>query len=80
MRLDLLVLKVINFDKCDVNPPVTVGFPSQRPVMGSFDVFFDMRLNKRLSKQSIRQLFEMPDSSQTAFKSILTVAPYSKTA
>ena len=27
-------------------------FPTQRPVMRSFDVFFDLRLNKRLSKQS----------------------------
>ena len=26
-------------------------FPAQRPVMRSFDVFFDLRLNKRLSKQ-----------------------------
>ena len=26
-------------------------FPSQRPVTGSFDVFFDLRLNKQLSKQ-----------------------------
>ena len=26
-------------------------FPSQRPVTRSFDVFFDLRLNKRLSKQ-----------------------------
>ena len=26
-------------------------FPSQRPVTRSFDVFFDMRLNQRLSKQ-----------------------------
>ena len=26
-------------------------FPTQRPVTGSFDVFFDQRLNKRLSKQ-----------------------------
>ena len=25
--------------------------PTQRPVMRSFDVFFDLRLNKRLSKQ-----------------------------
>ena len=30
---------------------VTAGeFPSQRPVTWSFDVFFDLRLNKRLSK------------------------------
>ena len=26
------------------------GFPAQRPVTQSFDVFFDVRLNKRLSK------------------------------
>ena len=31
---------------------VTDEFPSQRPVMRSFDVFFDLRPNKRLSKQS----------------------------
>ena len=36
------------------NPPVTGGFPSQRPVTWSFDVFFDLRLNKQLSKQSKR--------------------------
>ena len=27
-------------------------FPAQRPVTRSFDVFFDLRLNKRFSKQS----------------------------
>ena len=26
-------------------------FPTQRPVTRSFDVFFDLRLNKQLSKQ-----------------------------
>ena len=31
---------------------VTGEFPSQRPVTQSFDVFFDLHLNKRLSKQS----------------------------
>ena len=31
---------------------ITGGFPSQRPVTQSFDVFFDLRLNKWLSKQS----------------------------
>ena len=35
---------------CEGIPPVTGGFPSQRPVTQSFDVFFDLRLNKRLSK------------------------------
>ena len=34
-------------------------FPSQRPVTRSFDVFFDLRLNKRL-KQSRRRRFETP--------------------
>ena len=32
---------------CEGNPPVTGGFPSQSPVTQSFDVFFDLRLNKR---------------------------------
>ena len=37
---------------CAGNSPVTGEFHSQRPVTRSFDVFFDLRLNKRLSKQS----------------------------
>ena len=37
---------------CAGNSPVTGEFPSQIPVTRSFDVFFDLRLNKRLSKQS----------------------------
>ena len=45
------------------NSPVTGEFPSQRPVTQSFDVFFDLRLNKRLSKQSRRQWFEAPSRS-----------------
>ena len=40
--------------------PVTGEFPSQRPVMRSFGVFFDLRLNKRLIKQSWGWRFEMP--------------------
>ena len=36
---------------CARNSPVTGEFPTQRPVTRSFDVFFDLRLNKRLSKQ-----------------------------
>ena len=31
---------------CEGNPPVTGGFPSQRPATQSFDIFFDLRLNK----------------------------------
>ena len=45
---------------CEGNPPVTSGFPSQRPVMQSCDVFFDLCLNKQLSKQSRCQWFDMP--------------------
>ena len=45
---------------CEGNPPVTGGFPSQRPVTRSFDIFFDLRRNKRLSKQSRRRWFETP--------------------
>ena len=36
---------------CAGNSPVSGEFPTQRPVTRSFDVFFDLRLNKRLSKQ-----------------------------
>ena len=36
---------------CAGNSPVTGEFPTQRPVTRSIDVFFDLRLNKRLSKQ-----------------------------
>ena len=45
---------------CEGNSPVTDEFPSQSPVTRSFGVFFDLRLNKRLSKQSIRLWFETP--------------------
>ena len=37
---------------CAENSPVTGEFPTQRPVTRSFDVFFDLRPNERLSKQS----------------------------
>ena len=38
-------------------------FPTQRPVTGSFYVFFDLRLNKRLSKQPWGWWFETPSWS-----------------
>ena len=43
---------------CAENSPVNGEFPAQRPVTRSFDVFFDLRLNKRLSKQSWGWWFE----------------------
>ena len=45
---------------CAGNSPVTGEFPSQKPVTWSFDVFFDLRLNKRFSKQSWGWWFETP--------------------
>ena len=48
--------------KCQkkMNLPVTGEFPAQRPVTWSFDVLFDLRLNKRLSKQSWGWWFGTP--------------------
>ena len=43
---------------CVGNSPVPGEFPAQRPVTWSFDAFFDLRLNKRLSKQSWGWWFE----------------------
>ena len=43
---------------CAGNPQVTSEFPPQRPVTRSLDVFFDLRLNDRLSIQSRRRWFE----------------------
>ena len=48
---------------CAGNWPVTSEFPSHRPVTRSFDVFFDLCLNKQLSKQSRRLWFETPSCS-----------------
>ena len=48
---------------CDGNPPITGGFPSQRPVTQSFDVFFYLCLNTQLRKQSRRRWFEIHSRS-----------------
>ena len=45
---------------CEGNSPVTAEFPAQRPVTRSFDVFFDLRLNQRLSKHSWGWWYETP--------------------
>ena len=45
---------------CEGNSPVTFELPSQRPVTRSFDFFFDLCLNKRLSKQRWGCWFETP--------------------
>ena len=43
-----------------ITGPLCGEFPSQRPVTRSFDGFFDLSLNKRLSKQSWCRWFETP--------------------
>ena len=45
---------------CAGNSPVPGEFPTQRPVTWSFDVYFDLCPNKRLSKQSWGWWFQMP--------------------
>ena len=43
-----------------MNSPVSGEFPAQRPVTRSFDSFFDICLNKRLSKQWWGWWFDTP--------------------
>ena len=45
---------------CAGNSPVIGEVPTQKPVTRSFDVFFNLRLNNRLSKHSWGWWFEMP--------------------
>ena len=45
---------------CAGNSPVAGEIPAQRPVTQNFDVFFGLRLNKPLSKQSWGWWFETP--------------------
>ena len=52
-----------SLDFCAGNSPVAGEFHSKMSVTRSFDVFFDLRLNKRLSKQSRRRWFETPSRS-----------------
>ena len=52
----LLALSCREFTGCQ-------WIPSQRPATRSFAVFFDLRLNKRLSKQSRHRWFETPSRS-----------------
>ena len=45
---------------CEGNSAVTGGFSSRSPVTRSFNVFYDVRLNKQLSKHSRCRWFETP--------------------
>ena len=52
------IFRVMAF--CAGNSPVPGEFRAQGPVTRSFDVFFDLRLNKRLSKQGWGWWVETP--------------------
>ena len=54
-RCDHYNIKFRGFESCG-----KTWIPSQRPVMRNFDVFLDLCLNKRLSKQSWGWWFETP--------------------
>ena len=56
---------------CAGNSPVPGEFPTQRPVTRSFDVYFDLRPNKRLSKQSWGWWFEMPSRPLWRHRNVL---------
>ena len=65
-RTDLFMMTSSNRSIFRVTGPLCGEFtgprwiPPQRPVTRSFDVFFDLRLNKRLSKQSWGWWLETP--------------------
>ena len=58
---------------CAWNSPVTGEFTAQRPVTRSFDVVFDLRLNKRLSKQWWGWWFETPSCPLWRHRNALSV-------
>ena len=45
---------------CAGNSPVPGEFPTQRLMTRSFDIYFDLRLNERLSKQTWGSWFQTP--------------------
>ena len=48
--------------------------PTQRPVTRSFDVFFDLHLNKRLSKQSRGWWFETPSHPLWRHRNVVCIS------
>ena len=61
---------------CAGNSPVPGEFPAQRPVTRSFDVFFDLHPNKRLSKHSRGWWFETPSRSLWRHRNVALVYSY----
>ena len=64
---------------CTGNLPVTGEFPAQRPVTRSFGVFFDLRLNKQLSKQWWGWWFETPSRPLWRHRNATCLSHVSKT-
>ena len=62
---------------CAGNSPVPGEFPAQRPVTRSFDVFFDLRLNKPLSKQWWGWWFETLSSPSWRQCNVLEIVKFS---
>ena len=60
---------------CAGNSPVTGEFPTQRPVTRSFDVYFDLRPNERLSKQWWGWWFETLSRSSWRHRNDLKKTP-----
>ena len=58
---------------CAGNSPVTGEFHAQRPVTRSFDVFFDLRLNRQLRKQWRRWWFETLPRSLWRYCNVYTL-------
>ena len=56
---------------CAENSPVPGEFPTQRPVTRSFYVYFDLRPNRRLNKQSWGWWFETPSRPLWRHRNVL---------
>ena len=59
---------------CAGNSPVPGEFSTQRPVTRIFDVYFDLRPNKRLSKQSWGWWFETLSYPLWRHRNVLTMS------
>ena len=60
---------------CAGNSPIPGEFPTQRPLTWSFDVFFDLRPDKRLSKQPWCWWFETPPWSLWRHYNVIVLRP-----
>ena len=60
---------------CAGNSPIPGEFPSQRPVTRSFDVFFDLHLYKRFSKQPWDWWFETASCSLWRHCNVILILP-----